>query len=167
MIEFALVVPVFLLLLVGVIEFGGAYTKIISLRQGVREAGRQASVANFGGNTACSAFYTAPLPSVNVQKLVCLTKDQSGIPDTVRVFVKFKGPDPTAPGSGPYIQGNSIVVCAIQPLQALTGLMQPFLSGHYARTKAAFRVEQVTQPPQPDADSGEDPPPGQDWSFCT
>ena len=53
MIEFALILPVFLLLLVGMIEFGSAYSKIISMRQGIREAGRQGSVANWGSTSSC------------------------------------------------------------------------------------------------------------------
>jgi hypothetical protein len=168
MIEFALILPVFLLILVGVIEFGAAYSKVISLRQGVREAGRQASVANFGPNPpSCTGVYIlSPVPSNEIQRLVCQTKDQSGVPDTVRVFVRFK--DENLAATGPYIVGNSIVVCAIEPLDSFTGLMQPFLSGHYIRTKAAFRIEQVKHPPAADdVDSGEDPPSGQNWNWCT
>jgi len=45
LVEFALILPVLLLILVGIIEFGSVYSKVISMRQGVREAGRQGSVA--------------------------------------------------------------------------------------------------------------------------
>ena len=51
-VEFALILPILLLVLVGIIEFGAIYSKVISMRQGVREAGRAASVGAFG-NAAC------------------------------------------------------------------------------------------------------------------
>ena len=55
MVEFALILPVLLLILVGIIEFGSIYSKVISMRQGVREAGRQGSVANFGSTRSLRA----------------------------------------------------------------------------------------------------------------
>ena len=47
-VEFALVVPILLLLVFGIIEYGLWFSDSLSTRQGVREAARQGVVANFG-----------------------------------------------------------------------------------------------------------------------
>ena len=48
-VEFALVVPILLLLVFGIIDYGAVYADSISARNGVREAARQGVVSNFGG----------------------------------------------------------------------------------------------------------------------
>ena len=48
MVELAIVLPLFVLLIFGVIEFGMVYNNDISLRQGAREAARQGAVGTFG-----------------------------------------------------------------------------------------------------------------------
>lgn len=178
MIEFALVLPVFLLLLVGLIEFGSAYSHIISMRQGIREAGRQGSVANWGSTSSCTLTNVQPPDtSDDIKKLMCFAKDQAGVGDDVRIRVAYADETVTPPfhfdptfvvaGKPIYSQGNSIVVCAIYPVQSLTGIMQPFLKGHVSTTKAAFRIEQVTPAPVGTGKGGsEDPPTGSDWNFC-
>ena len=166
LVEFALILPVLLLILVGIIEFGSVYSKIISMRQGVREAGRQGSVANFG--TAPPAGCPVPFStgSPDIHRLICLAKDQAGVGSSVRVKVTFANAnlstytdDPTA-----YQAGNAIVICAIYPLKSLTGLIQPFLGPHAAKTKAAFRIEKVAAGGE--IPGGEPPPSGQSWGFC-
>lgn len=174
MIEFAMILPVFLLLLVGLIEFGSAYSKIISMRQGIREAGRQGSVANWTTST-CGLTGVPAATSADIKALMCFAKDQAGVGDGVRIRIAYANEtvappftfDPGPAGTGTYKAGNSIVVCAIYPLQSLTGIMQPFLSGHFSTTKAAFRIEQDTPRPVGTAEAGsEDPPTGSNWDFC-
>ena len=46
-VEFALVVPLFLLLVMGIIDFSNAYNDYNSVRQGVREGTRQIVVADW------------------------------------------------------------------------------------------------------------------------
>jgi len=191
MVEFALILPVFVLLLVGMIEFGSIYSKVISMRQGVREAGRQASVAVWGPGppAPCPLTFSGPAPSADIQRLLCLTKDQAGVGDVVKVRVRFTNPDLTKvtelnrdvaqdasnpPGycggpSGPCLVGNAILVCAIYPLQSLTGLFQPFLDHppRYAKTKAAFRIENLSATPLAELGGGEADPSGGNWSWCT
>ena len=173
LVEFALILPVVLLVLVGIIEFGAVYSKIISMRQGIREAGRQGSVANWGSTSACGLVGVTSgggTPTTdNVMKLMCLAKDQAGVGDGVRIKVLFADDsiqNPTT-ASPSYVVGHSIVICAIYPLQSLTGLMQPFLDNRFATTKAAFRIEKTTTPAGGSETGGyETPPPGKDWSWC-
>ena len=194
MIEFALILPVFLLILVGVIEFGAAYSKVISLRQGVREAGRQASVANFGSTSSCRLA-----PGTTTQRerqprethvhrqgtrsawAIASDSESSSPTDQLphaRIRRLHPGPRQTTKW------GNVIVVCAIYPLNSLTGFRKPFLNGRFARTKAAFRVEKTptwtAAAPQGDpaldnaTDNLGNPPggrgqparPEQNWAWC-
>jgi len=177
-VEFAIILPVLLLLLVGIIEFGIVFSNIISMRQGIREAGRQGSVANFPtANFPCPLDLDppGPQPSDNMKKLMCFAKNQAGVGDSVRVRVKFANKDLTMPaGAGAnYFDRNAIVVCAIYPLSSLSGLFQPFLDGRYARTKAAFRIETTgtTDNAAENAGNpvdgwGEKDPSGKNWDWC-
>ena len=158
-VEFALILPVLLLVLVGILEFGSIYSNVISMRQGVREAGRQGSVANFGSASApCTPPQTSP-PSDNMQKLICYTKSQVGVSSGVSVYVKFE--------NNRYTVGNALIICAAYPLQSLTGLFQPFLGGRSAKTKAAFRIEKASSASE--VGGGDTDPTGSSaaWSWCT
>ncbi len=158
MVEFALILPLLLLILVGILEFGAVYNKVISMRQGVREAGRQGSVANFG-NASCpvTAGQTA---DQNRDDLICVVKDQAGVGEQVKVHVAFETS---------YVAGNGVVICAVYPLQSLTGLFQPFLNGRYSKTRAQFRIETVPDPPAAGLSSGgaDTDPTGAAWGWCT
>jgi Flp pilus assembly protein TadG len=173
LVEFALVLPVFLLLLIGIVEFGSVYSDVLSMRQGVREAGRQGSVANFGTAwTNDNSCLTATSPggmTNNMKNLLCLAKSQSGVSDSVRMRVKIDDANlnPLADGAAnAWTAGNAVVICAVLPIQSLTGLFQPFLNGKYAKTKAAFRIEKDS-PPITVYTGGEADPTGQNWSWCS
>ena len=170
-VEFALILPVFILILVGILEFGSIYSKVISMRQGVREAGRQGSVANFGPAFSADCVSKPSPPSDDIQRLICLAKSQSGVGDTVLVRVKFAKQDLTgATDTDPslYAAGNALIICAVYPLQSLTRFLQPALDGHYARTKAAFRIEKLSAGGEGSEIAGGDTaPPSQDWAWCT
>jgi len=160
LVEFALILPVLMLILVGILEFGSIYSNIISMRQGVREAGRQGSVARFGSDSSC--LEPGATGSTNMKQLMCLAKDQSGVQDGVKVRVKFANEDLT-PG-GTYAVGDALVVCAAYPLTSLTGLFQPFLGGRVAKTRAAFRIEKADAAGA--TAGGEADPSGQNWDWC-
>ena len=79
---------------------------------------------------------------------------------------------------------EGVDVLLTYPLNSLTGLFQPFLNGHFARTKAAFRVEKtptwtpanpqgnpaadnlLDNPGNPPAGWGEPDPSGKNWNWC-
>jgi len=165
MVEFALILPVLLLILVGILEFGSIYSNVISMRQGVREAGRQGSVAQWGSTSSCGLIIVGTAPSLNIQKLMCLTKAQVGVQGGVKLRVNFDQANLTAGGT--YAAGNAIVICAAYPIQSLTGLFQPFLNGRVAKTKAAFRIENAPGGANSEMAGGEADPTNQNWSWCT
>jgi Flp pilus assembly protein TadG len=162
LVEMALVLPIIMMVLFGVIEFGATYNNFISLRDGTRNAARSASVGNFGTTTSCD-LTGAGEASTNVQRLMCLTKEQIGL-DTSKLRVKVLSADSTFAGAGTFAKNEGIIVCAQIPTTALTGFLSTALTGKTLRTKVAMRIERsdIT------ATAGDETAPtGRDWSWCT
>jgi hypothetical protein len=153
LVEFAIVFPLLILLVSGMIDFGMAVTELNSTRQGVREGARQAVVANFGSDTACPV--TGSIASDASRKVICLTKDRVGESEAdTRVKIVFTGLNQI---------GDSLMVCAERPLSSATGIFDPVLDGHVLTSKVEMRIEKV------DAEllaAEETPLSGSDWSWC-
>jgi hypothetical protein len=64
MIEFAIIVPVFLLLLMGMLEFGFVFTNNLSLEYATREGARAGSTLSNGGTGATASECNAIDPSI-------------------------------------------------------------------------------------------------------
>jgi hypothetical protein len=152
-VEFALVAPIFFLLVMGICEFGVGFSNNIALRQGVREGARQGAVANVGSNTSCPV--TGTTPNTDTKKLICLTKDRIGLDETkTRVKVVL---------TGPYQRGTSVIVCAQHKLNSVTGMFAPVLDDRELTTKVEMRIEETAGTL---AAAQETPPAGGDWSWC-
>ena len=76
LVEFALVMPLLFLLLFGIVEFGINMNDYQSLRQGVRDAARQAVVADYGTGSCAPANATAAANSAAVQ---CTARRSSAV----------------------------------------------------------------------------------------
>ncbi|HXH25853.1 MAG TPA: TadE family protein [Vicinamibacterales bacterium] len=126
-VEVAIVLPLLLLLVFGIIEFGLAWFDKQSVTQGVREAARQGIVATYdGGIAACASGSPA-------QQLACVADKRIDI-EGVRVSVV--GP------SNPDEVGKELTVCAAVEYDAITGLLNPFLDGRELASSVSMRVEQ-------------------------
>lgn len=147
MVEAALVLPLLLLLVFGMIDFGVNLSDQISVREGVREGVRQAVVGAPGAET--------------VPEVVALTKERIGVEVTgTRVFVH---PEATvdAPAGA---KGSNLSVCAYVPMRSISGFYSPALDGRYLWSRVTMRVEQdlgYTEPAGSDA-----APSGEDWTRC-
>jgi len=158
----ALVLPLLLLIVFGIIEFGTTYSNYIGLRDGVRNSARAGAVGSFGTNSSCN-LVGADEASTVVKRLMCLTKAQTGL-DTTQVRVKIMSANPSFTGPGTFAKNEALIVCAQIPTKAVTGFLGSALTGKTLRTKVAMRIERsdIT------ATAGdEDPPTGQSWSWCT
>ncbi len=158
--EFGLVAPLLLMVLFGIISYGLWFDDSLNLRQGVREAARQAVVGNFGSTTSCGATYTStpsgtPDPT-DMEQLVCQAKQQvSAITGSTKVMV-------TAPNG--WNIGDQLLVCAMVKATALPGLV-PLPSDRIIRSSALMSIE-VATPGQQEPTLAEQPPSGADWSWC-
>ena len=168
--ELAILLPIVLLLVFGVIEFGTVYNDYISLRQGTREAARQGAVANFGtsfstGSPCHLTLASGSTPSDDIKKLMCSAKREVGLKGTnVRVKVLFANPGFTT-ASTSWTMGDGLIVCTQSAIDTATGLFDPFIGGKMLRTKTAIRIEQPTAATE--TSGSESPPSGGDWAWCT
>ncbi len=147
LVEFAIVVPLVLLLVFGIIEWGVFLNRKIDLTQGVREAARQGAVASYAGGLASCAAGTP------TDQLVCLAKNRVGVNG---VAVHVIAPTTNAVGS-------QFAVCATYQTTSVTGLMAPFLP-KYMRTETIMRLEQA--PTNGLTTGGDADPEGNGWTSC-
>ena len=149
MVEFALVVPVFLLLVMGTIDFGSTFNDYNSVRQGVREGARQVVVADWdldGCTTGTSS-----------QRAACLTSRRIGLDDAnTRVRIEL---------GSEYKPGEQVTVCAMYQARSLTGMFGALLNGMVLTSRITMRIEQIDDS-APLTTYSLTPLPGKDWSWC-
>jgi hypothetical protein len=118
LVEMAIVTPLLLLIVFGIIEFGSLYNNRIELSQGVREGARLAARAEYaacGGVEAC-------------------TRDRIGgsLGSGADVWVVV----PSSPGIG-----DDVTVCASSDIDPITPLMGVFLNGKSITSETTMRIE--------------------------
>ena len=125
MVELAIILPIFLLLVFGVIQFGITYNNLHHAPAGDPRSGtRQGAVGNFGSTTSCSLTGVTGSPSTDIQKLMCLTKQQIGLSyANTRVKVISGSADFTS--SGTFQKGEAIIVCIEYPVDAMAKFVTP------------------------------------------
>ena len=128
LVEFAIAVPLLFLILFGIIEFGAAFDKKISLNQGVREGARQAVVGNY-----------------TTANLVTYTKGRIGL-DATKTKVRVQ--------VGSTAVGQPVTICSSYTLDSLTGVISPFLGGRELQSKVTMRIEQPATALATGGDSG-------------
>jgi hypothetical protein len=166
LVEFAIVMPILMLVVFGVIEFGLAYSDKIAVRQGVREAARQGAVGNFGPSftTGAPCYLTGvTTASTHVKNLMCLAKSEIGL-DGAKTRVKVLSGSPSFTAEGTFAHTDSIIVCAQYPLDSVSGMFAPILGGTVLHSKTSIRIE-VSDLVETGGE--ETPPAGGDWSWCT
>lgn len=147
LVEAALVLPMLLLLVFGMIDFGVNLSDQIAVREGVREGVRQGVVDAPGAES--------------VAEIVALTKERIGLDVAgTRVYVM---PEATADGTAGK-KGSNLSVCAYVPMRSLSGFYSPALDGRYMWSRVTMRVEQdLTYTTSSGSDA---PPSGRNWSRC-
>jgi Flp pilus assembly protein TadG len=138
LVELALILPIFLVLVFGVIEFGITYNNLITVRQGTREAARQGAVGNFGGLSSCSL--NSATGSTDIQKLMCLTKQQIGL-SYANTRVKIMSASSDFTSSGTFQKGEAIVVCTEYPVDTMAKFVSPVLGSAVLKSKTSMRIE--------------------------
>jgi Flp pilus assembly protein TadG len=157
LVEFALTLPVLVLLVFGVIEFGTTYNNYLSLRGGARDGSRQVAVGNIGTTTSCNNSTYAGGKTAT-QEIICLAKDRIGSLIGVsqsEIRVNVVGDN--------FAVGQPIVVCAQAPVKSFTGLFSPFLSGRVLSTKVQMRVESLGTLASGSNVTGSESPVGSTW----
>jgi len=147
LVEFALVVPLFLILVMGIIDFSMTYNDYNSVRQGTAAGARQGVVDTLNG-VSCSGTTS--------QKLACLTKQLVGL-DASKTKVKISLPTT-------YSVGETLRVCTMYQFRSITGMFNSVLNNRIAKAKIDMRIEKLDASPM--TNYSETALAGQDWSWC-
>ena len=161
-VEFALVLPVLMLIVLGIVDYGLWFSNSIDARAGVESATRQAIVANFSTCTPPTDV-AAPGPSPDVGRLMCMAESATGAL-TSDTYVKVVLPDDPSSGSPAWVVGQPLLVCETVVVKGLIGFV-PLPQGGVLRAKTVMQIEQDSG--QPEAGGEEQLPAGLDWSWCT
>jgi len=149
--------PLLFLLLFGIVEFGINMNDYQAIRQGVRDAARQAVVADYGSGTCAPASSSAANNSAAVQCTAVKGSGLSGLAVKV-VFTDNNTGDPNN------FTADKVKVCAVSKAKSVTGILSPFLKSVYMKSSVEMRAEKVltllsttTTPADPS---------GANWSWC-
>jgi hypothetical protein len=147
--EFALVVPVLLLLVFGIIDYGIYFSDTLAVRDGVRQAARQGVVQDFG----------------SCRKLSCLADVARDQMDTLGGAKRVKLVVVQRPNIDPgWHRGNMLLICAKVETDGVTDLT-PLPGGGVISARISMRIEQDDAPPS-DAGVGFADPPSTEWADC-
>lgn len=151
MVEFAIVVPLLVLLLCGTLDFGLIFGGYQSMQSGVASATRAISLDayQYGGSASCSGGPTAATADA-VCNVVSALGPLTGLnANTLSVGICFATPGSTPSCGGASATGtsvyNDVVVCAQAAMQSTTGLTSIFVAGSTVSTTSRVLEEE----PQP------------------
>ena len=130
MVEFALILPLLVLLLFGVIEFGNTYSQVLDVRHAAREGSRLAAV-----NYNPSAQTGQTLANTTAQAICDRMDNGSGA--TVQLSV-----DPGAYPTDATVPGRYLTVEVSAPVNQITGMFESVLDGVTLKSSVRSRIEQ-------------------------
>jgi Flp pilus assembly protein TadG len=149
-VEFALVMPLLLIVLFGIVDYGLFFSNSLAARQGVREAARQAVVVSAPAG-ACASL------TGYMTQLACTTKDEVGaLSGTTYVKVFYDT----------WSRGGRLTVCAMVHTDGLIGLV-PFPNHGYVQVRTDMAIEKADVVPVGDATYADSPPHDTTWDWCS
>jgi hypothetical protein len=148
-VEFALVVPVLVLMVMGIIDYGMFFSDRLAVKQGIREGARDA-VVDTGG--ACGGGDLSCIASDVKDEIGAIGGDAYVRLDTIER--SESGPDDD------WAEGNELRVCAVVIETGLTGFTPV---PDRINDAILMRIEHDTSR----ADSGQTGTPPGGWGWCT
>lgn len=169
--EFALVLPVLVLILFGIIDYGLYFSNNIDAESGVQTAARQAIVGNLDPTCTTPKDVPTGTTSQQVGELMCMVKRNTGsITGTSYIKVVFPADpaNPNPPNPPGWFPGQQLIVCEVIDVQGLTGYVPlPRHGGKVLiRTKVVTQLETVAIANQQADNGGEEDAPSIDWTWC-
>jgi Flp pilus assembly protein TadG len=128
LVEFALVAPLLLILLFGIIEFGFAFVQMQEVRHGARETARLVAV-NYKPSVSEGAAQAQ-----EIMEEGCSRMDDAGEGSSIEIVV------PTGQSGDPGEVGQRLEVTVHRELEGLTGFF-PFIAGRDVSSDVAIRSE--------------------------
>jgi Flp pilus assembly protein TadG len=138
-IETALILPIIILVLFGIVDYGLLFSNSLAVRQGVREAARATVVlvpedATNGVLPNGCGLLSGDLGNVN-----CVTNAEID-PIAGDSFASAKITTPEGLDTNEWVVGNYLVVCAVVRTAGLTGLV-PLPTGGEVSSRIVMRIE--------------------------
>jgi Flp pilus assembly protein TadG len=165
-VEFALVLPVLLLILFGIIDYGLYFGNALDTRAGVASATRQGVVNNFDTTCAAPGAFVADSDSGHLACMVEARTDPLAGKTYVKVILPTDATNPTSTDTGWYA-GESVVVCEATVAIGVTGYV-PLPKNGVIRVRLVSEIEQhPNDATQLDAGGADATPPGGWDSWCT
>lgn len=130
-VEFALVVPLLLSLLFGIIEFGWAYGQLLDVRHGAREGARLISVNDFPAGQSADDT-TAAEQSTHLVTTICERMD---LTNDAEITLAFEN-------SAAISAGGTVLITVAAPLQTITGWFDPMIGSKTLTSSLEVRLEQ-------------------------
>lgn len=141
LVEFALVVPILLLFLFGIIDFSLVMYDYINVRQGTSATAREAAViATNPPPAASSSCVTAGSFSGATLNLICYAKHLLGS-NEANTRVSFWFSTSNCTGSTCYAAGSPVVICTQEKASSTTGLFAPILGHVVLASKVEISIE--------------------------
>ncbi len=172
LVEFAIVFPVFIVLLLGVVDFGVNFGDKVLTSNAAREAARQGAVSQVGSDSTCGLDPNGSL-TVLTEQTMCLAKARTHMdPSRVRVKIFYEGPHgkETAnyqPAAGSQTSTAAIVVCVMTQASSMSGMFSPIFDDQAHKNLTIIKTGAAPGSPAKFPAAGEEfPLTGQDWSFC-
>lgn len=170
LVELALVTPVLLILVMGIIDYGVLFSDKIALRGGVREATWNGSRSIFGSAQPCPLTGVGATGNAaadaNARRLMCMVKWRSDLPASeIRVKVSLVAVNPAASPPAAFRRGGALMVCAMRSARSTTGFYGFVLDGTVQRARLTSVVVNDAAPGGVSA-LEETPFAGQSWAFC-
>jgi hypothetical protein len=162
-VEFALVLPILLLILFGIVDYGIYFSDSLAGQSGVQNATRQAAIASFQPCATPPAGFVNPsgdAPTVDMQDIACMV---AGRTEALAGHVYVDVVLPT----GTWTTGDPLLVCETVVSSGVTGWV-PLPNGGTVRSKSVMTIQNPTMT-MPEV-GGEQLPPGADdsyWDWCT
>lgn len=143
LVEFALVLPVFALLLFGLIDFGLVFGSYITMRNGVEAGARSATVDNYTPPTTPNICTGSGGISAATTQMVCTVMESiqnlQAITNTnLTVGIEFP---PLSSGTPVVGSTQDVEVCAQGTMKSVTGLTGFALNGKHMSASSTVRLE--------------------------
>lgn len=170
LVELAMVTPLLIMLIMGIVDYAVVFNDAIGLSGGVREATWDGGRGIFGApvTPGCALTFGAGAPDENTKRIMCTAKRRSGLPPSdVRVMVRMVDLDNHAnPGS--YDNGQALMVCAMRKASSTTGFFSSFFANSYQRSRLTSVILAIDPAVTSVTGGAEDPLPGAagGWRFC-
>jgi Flp pilus assembly protein TadG len=133
-VEFAIILPLLLSVLFGIIEFGSAYSQMLDVRHGAREGARLLSVNHFAAGFDATTK-TGAEQSTDLVATIC---DRMDFADDATVSLELIDATQSAAGA-------TAVVTVSAELATITGWFDPILAGKRIESSIEVRLEQEAQ----------------------